>query len=72
MESVHEQIYFLKINLSKIQHFEEGDILKMPGLKIVGSPLYNHHVIYSSNVYLVVYQAFHFLSDLFFKLILKN
>jgi len=50
-KTVHELIYFLKINLSKIQHYEEGDILKMPGLKIFGSPLYNHHIIYSGNVY---------------------
>jgi hypothetical protein len=39
----------LKDNLKRMHTFEVGQILKMPGLKLIGMPLYNHHVIFSGN-----------------------
>ena len=41
----------LKDNLKKMHTFEVGQILKMPGLKLIGMPLYNHHVIFSGNFF---------------------
>ena len=39
----------LKDNLKRMHTFEVGQILKMPGFKLIGMPLYNHHVIFSGN-----------------------
>ena len=39
----------LKKNLKKMHTFEVGQILKLPGLELIGMPIYNHHVIFSGN-----------------------
>jgi len=46
-KTVEEFFNSLKINLKKIHTFEEGQILIMPGFKVIGLPLYNHHVIFT-------------------------
>ncbi len=50
-KTVEEFFNWLKINLKKIHLFEEGQILRMPGLKLIGLPIYNHHVILTGKPY---------------------
>jgi len=38
----------------KMQTFEVGLILKLPGLELIGMPIYNHHVIFLV-IFLVVF-----------------
>ncbi len=49
-KTVEEFFNSLKTNLKKTHTFEEGQILKMPGFKVIGLPLYNHHVIFSGKI----------------------
>jgi len=48
-KTVEEFFNVLKVNLKKINTFEEGSILRMSGFKLIGLPIYQHHVIFSGN-----------------------
>ena len=48
-KTVEEFFNVLKVNLKKINTFEEGSILRMSGFKLIGLPIYQHQVIFSGN-----------------------